>query len=184
MTPRYTYIFSTEFINNLKFDYVETYSFQRGKEYELKQKKFDKEYNKLELRKSEFNDLTIEEEQKFISLKKLCGSVQYLIDDDNQFHYSSEKTNTFVSTDSKIELLKNILRTEVKDIPAWMCSPMYRDAFVFYDIEDNIVSVLNVCLSCQYMETTKFNHINGDSKTYDLLKKFFIDIGHKVKNSE
>jgi len=184
MTPRYTYIPSTDFINDLIFDYVDTYSFQRGTEYELQQKMFDKEYDNLKSRKSKLNDLTIEEEDKFITLDKICGFTQYLIDDENQFHYSSTKTNTFTSTDSKTELLKTILRTEIKDIPSWMCAPMYRDAFVFYNNGDKIVSVLNVCLSCQYMETTKFNHINGDYKTYDLLKRFFIDIGHEVEDPE
>jgi len=184
MTPHYTYISSKDFINDLTFDYVETYSFQRGKEYELQQNKFENEYNNLKSRKSKLNDLTIEDEHKFITLDNLCGFTQYLINDDNQFHYSSTKTNTFISIDPKIELLKSILKTEIKDIPSFMCAPMYRDAFVFYDNGHNIVSVLNVCLSCQYMETTKFNHINGDYITYDLLKRFFIDIGHKIEDSE
>jgi hypothetical protein len=184
MTPRYTYIPSTDFINDLTFDYVETYSFQRGPEYELQQEKFDREYDKLKSRKSKPNDLTIEDEERFLVLDKLCGFTQYLLGDTNQFHYSSKKTNTFSSTDEKIELLKTILKTEINDIPSWMCAPMYRDAFVFYDNKDNIVSALNVCLSCQYMETTKFNHINGDYKTYDLLKRFFIDIGHEVEEPE
>lgn len=183
MTPKYTYTPSIDFINNLTFDYVETYSLQRGAEYELQQKEFYEEYDKLKNRKSKFNDLTVEEEEKFMILDKLCGFTQYLLDEKNQFHYSSKKTNTFAATDSKSELLKNILRTEIKDIPSWMCAPIYRDAFVFYDKENNLVSVLNVCLSCQYMETTKFNHVNSDYKTYDLLKRFFIDIGHEVEDS-
>lgn len=31
------------------------------------------------------------------------------------------------------------------------------------------------------METEMFNHINGDKLTYDLLKQFFIEIGHDVE---
>jgi hypothetical protein len=184
MAPLYTYKSSADFINDLTFDYVETYSFQRGAEYELQQKMFEQEYEKLKSRKSRLNDLTIAEEDEFITLEKRCGFTQYLINEENQFHYSSTKTNTFTSLDSKTELLKIILRTEIKDIPSWLCAPMYRDAFVFYDSKGNIISALNVCLSCQYMETTKFNHINGDYKTYDLLKRFFIDIGHKVEDPE
>ncbi|MDI9862334.1 hypothetical protein [Flectobacillus roseus] len=184
MTPSYTFIPSTDFINNLAFDYVETYSFQRGSEYELQEKIFVEEYDKLKSRKSKQNDLTIEEEKRLSFLDKLCGSTQYLLDNSNQFHYSAKKTNTFSSTNSNVELLKDILRTEINDVPAWMCAPIYRDGFVFYDNQDKIVSVLNVCLSCQYMETTKFNHINGDYITYDLLKRFFIDIGHDVEDPE
>lgn len=184
MTPRYTYIHSADFINNLTFDYIETYSFQRGEEYELQQKTFYNEYDDLKSQKSKFNNLTSEQEERLLILSKLCGFTQYLIDNSNQFHYSSKKTNTFRSTDSKVELLKNILRTEIIEIPSWLCAPKYRDAFVFYDNKDNIISVLNVCLSCQYMETTRFNHVNGDWKTYDLLKRFFIDIGHEVEDPQ
>jgi hypothetical protein len=34
METPYKYISSVAYINNLKFDYIETYSFQRGSEYE------------------------------------------------------------------------------------------------------------------------------------------------------
>jgi hypothetical protein len=182
MTPHYTYITSTDFINSLTFNYVETYSLQRGTAYELQQEKFEDECDELKSQKEKFNNLTNEQEERLLFLDKLCSFTQYLLDDSNQFHYSSIRTNTFSSTDAKIEILKNILRTEIIDIPMWMCAPMYRDAFVFYNNENKIVSVLNVCLSCQYMETSKFNHINGDWRTYDLLKRFFIDIGHEVED--
>ena len=29
-----------------------------------------------------------------------------------------------------------------------------------------------------------FAHINGDYKTYDLFKRFFLDIGHEVEDPE
>ena len=72
MKPHYTYIKSTDFINNLVFDYIETYSFQRGAEYELQQKKIEKEFKILIIQKSEFNNLNIEEEKKIIALYILC----------------------------------------------------------------------------------------------------------------
>lgn len=184
MTPRYTYISSADFVKHLTFSYVETYSFQRGAEYELQQKMLAEDYDHLQSRKSKLNDLTPKEEERLLALAKLCGFTRYLIDENNQLHYSARKTNSFSSTDLQAELLKDIFKTEINDVPAWMCAPIYRDAFVFYNIQDEIIGVLNVCLSCQYMETTKFNHINADYKTYDLLKRFFIDIGHDVEDPE
>jgi hypothetical protein len=181
MIPNYTYITSIEFINKLKFDYVETFSFQRGAEFELQQEKFEKEYDKLNIQKTKYNNLNNEEEKRLLVLDELCGHTQYLIDQHNQFHYSSKMISTFSSTDLKMDLLKSILNTEINDIPAWMCAPIYREGIVFYDNKNNIVSVLNICLSCQDMETSKFNHINGDYKTYELLKQFFIKMGHQVE---
>ena len=166
----------------MTFDYVETYSFQRGTEFEESIKTSRPEYEKLKARKDKRNDLTALEEKRFLELNDLYGFTQYLINDKGQFHPSSTKTHTFKSTDPQIDRLKDILRTEIKDIPSWMCAPMYRDAIVFYDTLNRIVSTLNVCLSCEYMETKMLSHINGDNKTYDLLRQYFIDLGHKIED--
>jgi len=178
---QYTSISSIDYINNLTFDYIETYSFQRGFGFEENIKNSRLEYEKLKVRKDKHNNLNNLEEKQFLKLHDFFGFTQYLINNKGQFHPSSTKTHTFKSTDPQIDRLKNILRTEIKDIPAWMCAPMYRDAIVFYDKLNRIVSTLNVCLSCEYMETKMFSHINGDNKTYDLLRQYFIDIGHNIE---
>jgi hypothetical protein len=179
---QYTYISSIEYINNLAFDYVETYSFQRGTDFEESNTTSRPEYEKLKVRKDKHNDLTDLEEKRFLELQDLFGVTQYLINSKGQFHPSGKKTHTFKSTDPQIDRLKNILRTEIKDVPAWICAPIYRDAIVFYDKSNHIVSTLNVCLSCEYMETKMFSHINGDNKIYDLLRQYFIDLGHKIED--
>ncbi len=43
----YKYISSVDYINNLKFDYIETYSFQRGIEYKENLKAIRPEYDEL-----------------------------------------------------------------------------------------------------------------------------------------
>lgn len=179
MTP-YTYISSTEFITNLTFDYVETYSFQRGTEFEENQKIIQVEYDNLKERKEKINNLSIDEQVRFLDLNKILGFTQYLLNNEGEFHLSSKRTNIFKQNDPNIDRIKAILQTEIKEIPNWLCAPIYRDAFVFYK-DSEIVTTLNICLSCNYMETTMFNHINADYKTYELLNRFFIDIGHKVE---
>lgn len=179
---QYTYISAIDYINNLTFDYVETYTFQRGTEFEESNKTDRTEYEKLKVRKDKHNDLTVLEEKRLGELQELFGFTQYLINSKGQFHPSSIKTHTFKSSDPQIDRLKNILQTEIKDIPAWMCAPIYRDAIVFYNKANHIVSTLNVCLSCEYMETKMFSHINGDNKTYDLLRQYFIDLGHNIED--
>ena len=183
MDTPHKYTASTDYINNLTFDYVETYSLQRGLEYEENLERIKAEYDRLKVRRERRNNLTNIEEERFYKLDGLLGFTQYVINDKGQFHHSSKKTNTFQANDPIIKRLKDILGTEIKEIPSWMCAPIYRDAIVFYDDNNQIISTLNICLSCQYMETKMFNHINGDVATYDLLKKFFIDIGHNVEDS-
>jgi len=184
MTPRYTYKPSTDFINDLTFDYVETYSFQRGQEFEESKKLIQVEYDRLKTRREKPGNLSTDEEEKFLNLNELLGFTQYLINDKGQFHPSSKRINVFSQNDPNIDRIKNILLTEINDIPQWLCSPVYRDALVFYNSDKKIVSALNICLSCQYMETKMFDHINGDYETYDLFKRFFIDIGHEVEDPD
>jgi len=184
MTPHYTYRASTDFINNLTFDYVETYSFQRGQDFEDNKKINQVEYDRLKTRRDKHQILSTEEEENLANLDGLLGYTQYLINDKGQFHPSSKRTHTFLNGDPAIDRIKSILQTKINDIPRWLCAPIYRDALVFYNSDNEIVSVLNVCLSCQYMETKMFNHINGDYETYDLFKRFFMDIGHEVEDPD
>lgn len=182
MVNAYHYISSNEYINSLVFNHVEMYSFQRGAEFEKNLKLTRAEYNKLQIKKVHGDGLTFDEEKKLLELNGLLGT-QYLLDANGQFHPSAKKTNTFLYNDPVVLRLTEILNTQIREVPHWMCAPVYRDALVFYDQQHNILSALNICLSCQYMETKMFNHLNADYKTYKLLKQFFIDIGHEVENT-
>jgi hypothetical protein len=184
MTPHYTYIASTDFINDLTFDYVETYSFQRGQEFEENKIFSQIKYDRLKSKKARYHILSTDEEEELLTLDGLLGYTQYLINNKGQFHPSSKRTHTFLNGDPNIDRIKSILKTKINDIPRWLCAPVYRDALVFYNSDNKIVSALNICLSCQSMETKMFDHINGDYETYDLFKRFFIDIGHEVEDPE
>lgn len=182
MEISYKYTDSKDFIDNLDFESIETYSLQRGIEFETENERQENEYEKLQnIRESKIK-LTIEENKQYLELDKLLGFTQYLINDEGKLHYSSKKLNTFNKGDERIDELKNILRTQVKEIPMLMCAPTYRDAFIFLDGKGKFVTSLNVCLGCYIMETRIFDHINADFETYDLLKKFFVGIGHDVED--
>ena len=184
MNPTYTYTSSIDYINNLSFDYFETYSLQRGIEFEQFLTSSKPEYEKLKLRREKRKDLNAVEESRFLVLQELLGHTQYLINDKGAFHPSAKKIATFKSIDLEADELKEILTTEIKEVPSWLCAPLYRDAIVFYNNAGHIISTLNICLSCQYMETTMFNHVRGDHLTYDLLKSFFLRVGHKVEDPD
>ena len=173
---QYVYKSSIDFISELSFDYVETYSLQRGEQYEENNSSNKREYEQLKQRKFRKNDLSDLQEIRFIELENLVGYTQYIRNEKGEFHPSAKKTNTFKSTDQQGIDLQNILKTKIQNIPDWMCAPIYRDALVFYNKNGEILETLNICLSCQHMETRMFNQINGDFVTYDLLKHFFIEI--------
>ena len=179
-TVKYTYTSSTDYINDLEFEFIETYSLQRGEEFEETEKLMDAEYNSLK----KLRHLNSFDGKRFTKLDELLNFTQHLINERGEFHFSSEKINRFEKNHPAVNNLKDILRTEIKEVPMLMCAPEYRDAIVFYNQNHQIVSCLNVCLSCNHLETARFNHINADWQTYDLLKRFFIKIGHDVENPD
>lgn len=181
MQPIYTYTPSTDFADSLDFSFMETYSFQRGESYEANLKLHQEEYDRLSAGRQRNGNLSLAEEARWNELNALVGYTQYLVNAQGQFHLSSQKTGNFERKSPTVIRLLEIMRTEIKHVPRFLCAPTYRDAIVFYRADREIVSVLNVCLSCQYMETQMFKHINADQHTYDLLSQFFRDIGHKTE---
>ncbi|WP_233789115.1 hypothetical protein [Sphingobacterium sp. HMA12] len=175
-------ITSSHYIKSLAFDYVETYSLQRGDEYEAAIQVLKPERNKLKVRKEKRNNLTETEEIRLSELEALLSVTQYLIDDTGLFHFSSQRTNSFQYGNESISLLKNILLTKTTDVSNWMCGPIYRDAIVFYKSSGKIVSVLNVCLSCEAMAIDSCNQVIADCSIYEMLRKFFKEIGHPVES--
>lgn len=173
---------SADYIKDLPFDYIETYSLQRGEEYNVVIQILKPERHNLKVRKEKRNNLTDSEEIRLSELDALLGVTQYLIDNTGRFHFSSQRTNTFICDNEEISLLKNILLTKTTNVNNWMCAPIYRDAIVFYKSSGEIVSVLNICLSCEAMAIDSCNRVVADSSTYEMLRKFFKEIGHPVES--
>lgn len=180
--PRYMYTSSINYISQLDFDYMETHSFQRGAEFERIDKLNRQELEILKVRKQRQNNLTSAEKIRLLELQALLECTQFIVNDKAQFHPSSTKTHRFKSSEPQAQQLKDILRTAIKEIPYWMCAPIYRDAIIFYDSQHRLLSTLNICLSCEYMATKMFRHINADAETYRLLKQYFIELGHKIED--
>jgi len=175
-------ITSSHYIQGLAFDYIETYSLQRGDEYEAAIQVLKPEHNRLKVRKEKRNNLTETEEIRLGELDGLFDITQYLIDDTGRFHFSSQRTNTFQYDNDVVGLLKDILNTKTTDVSHWMCAPIYRDAIVFYKSSSEIVSALNICLSCETMAIGSSSQLVADNSTYEMLRKFFKEIGHPVES--
>ncbi|WP_143436432.1 hypothetical protein [Hymenobacter crusticola] len=104
-----------------------------------------------------------------------------MTDDNGVFHASAVSIKKLQATSAEVLWLRKVLETPVKDAIYWMCKPIYRDAIVFYNEEDKIISILNVCLECSFMQTEQQEIIEGDDSMYPRLKEFFKSIGHEVE---
>lgn len=82
------------------------------------------------------------------------------------------------------QTLAAILQTPVVNQNDWMCGPVYRDALAFYDEQDRLVSVLNVCFNCEYMMTDTGCAIQADAATYEALSSYLTHLGHPIVPGE
>jgi hypothetical protein len=163
---------SAAYINSITFDYVETWSFNRG----LEHKQVEAAYEQVKLLENR--------EERNIAFGALQQKYFIIINEDGQFHPFAKKINTFNNDNPYTDRIKQILRTEIEYEPKFLCAPEYRDALVFYDRNHKIVSTLNICFSCMYMHTLPHQDINVDYKTYDWLKKILLENGHDIENPE
>ncbi|MCS3799420.1 hypothetical protein GGD38_004793 [Chitinophagaceae bacterium OAS944] len=98
------------------------------------------------------------------------------------FQPGSKRTGTFKKDHPTAERIKQILQTEIEISMSYLCAPVYRDALVFYDKNDKVISILNICLTCLHMTAENIPDVKGDYKAYEWLKRLFIELGHAVEN--
>jgi hypothetical protein len=96
-------------------------------------------------------------------------------------HPTAEKTHTFKKDDFRTQELLDLLSIEFKQQFDWMCAPIFREMIVFFDKEKNIVSILNVCLSCDKVEDSNGNDVRTDAKVFAKLKEYFTHLGHNLE---
>ena len=73
-----------------------------------------------------------------------------------------------------------ILAASVSEQDHWMCAPVYRDALAFYNSQGTLCAVLNICFGCDKMISDQQQEIAADTSTYQKLKIFLIELGHKI----
>jgi hypothetical protein len=104
-----------------------------------------------------------------------------IVDKNGEFFPYSIKTHTFQHDHPIASRIKELLQFEIEHHFAMLCAPIFRDAIIFYDRNNHIVSSLNICLSCFYLEPENLS-IKADYKTYGYLKKLFLELGHNVED--
>lgn len=144
---------SKRYIKSFDFNYAETYSFQQEAYY------------------SETNRNTGE----------ISWTDQRIIDLDKKLNNSSQRISSFQRNDADALTLISILEIDIVNLPLWLCAPIYRDAIIFYNEKKEIISALNICFECCYMETDKHINIDADETTYELLKSFLNSKGHHIR---
>ncbi|MGO4707836.1 hypothetical protein AB4Y90_01730 [Chryseobacterium sp. 2TAF14] len=166
----------SELSNVFNFEYFETYSLQRGSEYEKIIHEKEELYNRLIKKTEQSKELELLDFQ--------LNNVQFLFDEFHELHFSAKKQKRFYSKENEAKELIKIFKTKTQNIPSWMCTPIYRDAIVFYDKENCITEVLNICFSCEFIQNSNKDFIDADESVYENLKKLLIEFGHKINSDK
>lgn len=164
-----------DFIESIKFEYFETYSFQRKGDLEI--------YTQL-LKKYKDEDSLLDEEKA--ELKRLRKLSLYVKDDNFIFTDNGELNATadLICRSDKSSNLNNelieILKIPFVDYIAYMCPPIYRDAILFYDADNKLVDGINICFECGSVIDLNKKEILTDNVVYEKLKDFLRLHGHKI----
>ncbi|QHT70991.1 hypothetical protein GXP67_32255 [Rhodocytophaga rosea] len=159
---------SRQYWKSLDFDFAETYSLLRGETgFHF--------YNQIQEKSRKEPDQKKRDELLSLSIR---GSID-LLKQQGIYHPTAVKTNVFARKSREVEQLSQILQTEFIEQSLWMCGKTFRDAIVFYK-GGKIVSHINICLSCHWIETCKEVSIDTDDRVFPKLREFFTAIGHPV----
>ena len=146
---------TAEFWNKQEFSCLVTYSFNRGAKLIALQ-----EAAKMLFRKARQEPLfappaQLPEMRNQLRRLERNNDLEMLdlTPDTSAFHIIASPVALVKRHSSDAQAFSEILRAPIINQLHWMCGPVYRDALAFYDAQDKLVSVLNICFGCDRMLT-------------------------------
>jgi hypothetical protein len=171
-----------DYIKNIQYEYIETYSLLRETKNSLSYEDILNEIKVLEESIKEPKFGWYRQTKRLSELKKYTNQTQYILTDGHTFHPTSEKISTINKNDVDDLLLNNVLCTEYNKANDFesACAPIYRDALVFYDKSNSIITALNICFECKKMYSEEAGTISAHYKNYQNLAEFLHRKGHEI----
>ncbi len=172
----------SEYIKSIEYEYIETYSLLRGEKNDQFYENVKKEIKELEILIKEPKFGWNKQIEKLAELNKYVIKTQYIFDNNYSFHPTAERKSTIKRNDSENLLLQTILFVEedLTDDFETSCIPTYRDALVFFDNNNKMISSLNICFECKRMTNDKEELIQAHNKKYNYLSNFLKGQGHNI----
>lgn len=173
---------TADFISSQAYSYIITYSLNRGEK--LTQLKavasaLFKEGRKSLLTASAPELPAIRTQLR--NLERLWGlDLMPLTDSASAFQITASPVAKIKSDSTDAEQIRRFLQQPVVNRFHWMCGPLYRDALGFYDDQNNLLGVLNICFGCDLMLTDKGEEVDADASTYRELKYLLTHLGHDI----
>jgi hypothetical protein len=177
-----------EFWTAQRFSYLVTYSFNRGPKLAALHEDTVVAIAQTKLAM---------QQAPFRGQQKLESQLRKLQEDIRSSIYNKKLSINALETNSTAERiavvrqntlianqLSDIFRSSTGEAVFFMCSPIYRDAIVFYDEQHAPLAVLNICLECLFMEASNSGVVKADIPTYEALQQLLVQLGHPIESPE
>jgi hypothetical protein len=177
-----------EFWRSQPFDYLATYSFNRGPKLAALHEATNEaiEDIKQSVSSSRFMQqiklsrqlAELEQQMRMGAYLRRLTNEQLVIDD------TADQVALLKHDSVEARQLDAILQAAPGDVMYAGCLPTYRDALAFYNEQGQLLRVLNICFGCLYMEANDGLSVEGGANTYKALRKFLIHLGHPIEEPE
>lgn len=177
---------AAEFWDQQEFSYLVTYSFNRGaKLFALHEDTVTAiEQTERELQQAPSRDQRKLSYQLRILKASIKGDYQKTLTDEQlTFDVTAELITTIQAGTSDAAALAGLLCAPVVNQYDWMCAPIYRDALAFYNAQDELISVLNICFECDRLLTDTGKEIKADESAYQALRQLLVQLGHPIETA-
>lgn len=169
-----------EYVKSFDFEYLETYSFQRGSLMSEYKASIDKEIKELKVQLENPHFGHLKRLARLAELERIKNRKLLLFDENGELHPTGKRISTQRKWEVGAKKIMEIMAVETALTAVTSCVPTYRDAIVFLDDRSNIKSVLNICFECQFMQTNQNEMIIAGDETYLNLKALLIELGHPI----
>ena len=171
-----------EFWRKTQFSYIISYSFNRGAKLDALHQAANQQY--VDVRK----ELLTAPAARLPAMRENLRSLERgrdltslpLTEGLQAFQITASPVARIAANTPESIRLAAILALPVQNQNDWMCAPVYRDALAFYDSQDNLCGVLNICFGCDRMITHQRREIAADTATYQELKQLLTESGHVI----
>lgn len=174
----------SKYIKSLNFEYAISYSGLRGEKFIKLEEESKKKISRIE------KEI---ESAKFMEKPKLNKEIKGLKKEINiynsrivtkrgEIHKSTSQIHKFEKDDKEIKEIFEILNSKFEEQYVGMCTPIFRDAIVFYSKEEEIKGILQMCFSCSWIKNENEEDFEVDHKIFPKLMNQLIKLGHKIEN--
>ena len=171
---------TNQFWRAQSFSYIPTYSFNRGVKLDALLHAANQQF--AEVRK----ELLTAPIERLPAMRENLRSLEQgrnltllpLTEELKTFQITASPVAKIVAETPEAACLAAILAVLVSEQDYWMSAPVYRDALAFYDGQDSLCEVLNICFGCDKMITHQQREVTAGTATYQELKQFMTGLGH------